>query len=414
MLSGFKVISFNHFHAGPMAAQLLADMGADVIAVEPLDGAFHRNWAVANHFVAGQSVNLLTTGRNKRSLALDMKSETGKAVARKLVEGADVVMENFRPGAMARLGLGYELVKAFNPRIVYASVSGYGASGPDRDLPGQDLLLQARSGFAARTGRADGPPTPAGPVIVDQHAASLLAMGILAALLSRERTGQGRLVEGSLLQSAIDLQAESMTAWMNGARSATSRGPHGLASWCGSGPSGIHATADGHLAISMAAPADLAVALDLPKLAGFDTADSFSKSTEITRIVAARMPAKTTAEWLPLLAAHGIWHMPVKDYDELRDDAQLAHLGVFIDAESVEGAPITMLNHPLRYDGAAPPVRWAPQRLGMQTREVLGEIGYGAEEIDALLASRAVGEPPAPSSTSPSSTAPAASSPAPN
>lgn len=398
MLSGFKVISFNHFHAGPMAAQLLADLGADVIAVEPLDGAFHRNWAVANHFVAGQSVNLLTTGRNKRSLALDMKSEAGKAVARKLVEGADVVMENFRPGAMARLGLGYEQVKAFNPRIVYASVSGYGASGPDRDLPGQDLLLQARSGFAARTGRADGPPTPAGPVIVDQHAASLLAMGILAALLSRERTGQGRLVEGSLLQSAIDLQAESMTAWMNGARSATSRGPHGLASWCGSGPSGIHATADGYLAISMAAPADLAAALDLPELAGFDTADGFSNSAEITRIVAQRMPARTTAEWLPLLAARGIWHMPVKDYDELRDDAQLAHLGVFIDAESVEGAPITMLNHPLRYDGAAPPVRFAPQKLGMQTREVLGELGYGADEIDALLAAKAVGAPPAPSS----------------
>ncbi|RZM01426.1 MAG: CoA transferase [Variovorax sp.] len=396
MLSGFKVISFNHFHAGPMAAQLLADMGADVIAVEPLDGAFHRNWAVANHFVAGQSVNLLTTGRNKRSLALDMKSASGKEVARRLIEGADVVMENFRPGAMERLGLGYEQIRAFRPGIVYASVSGYGSSGPDRDLPGQDLLLQARSGFAARTGRADGPPTPAGPVIVDQHAASLLAMGILAALLSRERTGEGRRVEGSLLQSAIDLQAESMTAWMNGARSATSRGPHGLASWCGSGPSGIHATADGHLAISMAAPADLARALDLPELAGFDTADSFSRSAEITRVVADRLPARTTAQWLPLLAAHGIWHMPVQDYDQLRDDAQLAHLGVFIDAQSVEGAPITLLNHPLRYDGQAPPVRWAPQRLGAQTREVLAELGYDTPAIDALLADRTVGEAPAP------------------
>ena len=396
MLSGFKVISFNHFHAGPMAAQLLADIGADVIAVEPLDGAFHRNWAVANHFVAGQSVNLLTTGRNKRSLALDMKSASGKEVARRLIEGADVVMENFRPGAMERLGLGYEQIRAFRPGIVYASVSGYGSSGPDRDLPGQDLLLQARSGFAARTGRADGPPTPAGPVIVDQHAASLLAMGILAALLSRERTGEGRRVEGSLLQSAIDLQAESMTAWMNGARSATSRGPHGLASWCGSGPSGIHATADGHLAISMAAPADLARALDLPELAGFDTADSFSRSAEITRVVADRLPARTTAQWLPLLAAHGIWHMPVQDYDQLRDDAQLAHLGVFIDAQSVEGAPITLLNHPLRYDGQAPPVRWAPQRLGAQTREVLAELGYDTPAIDALLADRTVGEAPAP------------------
>jgi len=145
----------------------------------------------------------------------------------------------------------------------------------------------------------------------------------------------------------------------------------------------------------MAAPADLAVALELPELAGFDAADSFSRSAEITRLVAQRMPARTTAQWLPALAARGIWHMPVKDYDELRDDAQLAHLGVFIDARSVEGAPITMLNHPLRYDGGPPPVRRLPQRLGEQTREVLGELGYGTGEIDALLAAKVVGEPPA-------------------
>jgi len=391
MLTGIRVVSFNHFHAGPMAAQLLADMGADVIAVEPVDGAFHRNWAVANHFVAGQSVNLLTTGRNKRSLALDMKSEAGRRVARRLLENADVVMENFRPGAMARMGFGYEQVKAFNPRIVYASVSGYGASGPDRDQPGQDLLLQARSGLAARTGRADGPPTPTGPVIVDQHAASLLAMGILAALLSRERTGEGRLVEGSLLQSAIDLQAESLTAWMNGARSQTSRGRHGLASWCSSGPSGIHATADGYLAVSMAATADLAVALDMPELAAFAPGDSFARSDEITRLVAQRLAQRPTAEWLPALEARGIWHMPVKDYEDLRSDPQLAHLDVFVTLPGAEGAEITMLNHPLRYDGKPPALRHVPQRLGMQTRDILGELGFSAEDIDGLVASRAVG-----------------------
>ncbi|MDB5816842.1 MAG: racemase [Rhizobacter sp.] len=391
MLSGLRVVSFNHFHAGPMAAQLLADMGADVIAIEPIDGAFHRNWAVANHFVAGQSVNLLTTGRNKRSLALDMKTDAGRVVARRLLDGAAVMMENFRPGAMARMGLGYEQVKAFNPGIVYASVSGYGSGGPDRDLPGQDLLLQARSGFAARTGRADGPPTPAGPVIVDQHAASLLAMGICAALVARERTGQGRLVEGSLLQSAIDLQAESMTAWMNGARSKTSRGAHGLASWCGSGPSGIHATADGYLAVSMAAPADIAAALDLPELASWTTADSFARSEEITLLVSQRLPAKTTAEWLPLLQARGIWHMPVQDYEDLRADPQLAWLDVFMTVPGAAGAPITMLNHPLRYDGKAPEVQMVPQPLGMQSREILGEVGFSAEEVEGLIASRAVG-----------------------
>jgi crotonobetainyl-CoA:carnitine CoA-transferase CaiB-like acyl-CoA transferase len=391
MLSGIRVISFNHFHAGPMAAQFLADLGADVIAVEPVDGAFHRNWAVANRFVAGQSVNLLTTGRNKRSLALDMKSEAGRAVARRLLETADVVMENFRPGAMERMGFGYEQVRAFNPRIVYASVSGYGATGPDRDKPGQDLLLQARTGLAARTGRADGPPTPAGPVIVDQHAASLLTMGILAALLGRQSSGKGCKVEGTLLQAAIDLQAESLTAWLNGARSAEPRGKHGLASWCSAGPSGIHATADGYLAISMALPADLAVALDLPALADLPPSASFEQRDRITAIVAERLARKPTAAWLPALEKQGIWHMPVQDYDDLREDAQLAHLGAFVETTGAEGAEVTLLAHPLRFDGAAPPVRLVPQKLGAQTREILAEAGYGPEEIDALVGARAVG-----------------------
>ena len=181
LLDGVRVISFNHFHAGPMAAQMLADLGADVIAVEPIDGAFHRNWAVANRFVGGQSVNHLTTGRNKRSLSIDMKSDAGRTLARELVARADVVMENFRPGAMARLGLGYEQIREANPRVIYASASGYGGSGPYAARPGQDLLLQALSGLAARTGRADGPPTPVGPVVVDQHAATIYVMSILAA-----------------------------------------------------------------------------------------------------------------------------------------------------------------------------------------------------------------------------------------
>ncbi|NPC55972.1 CaiB/BaiF CoA transferase family protein [Caenimonas soli] len=390
MLSGIRVISFNHFHAGPMAAQFLADLGADVIAVEPVGGAFHRNWAVANRFVDGQSVCLLTTGRNKRSLALDMKSDAGREIARRLLEKADVVMENFRPGAMARMGLGYEQVKAFNPGVVYASVSGYGADGPDRDKPGQDLLLQARSGLAARTGSAEGAPTPTGPVIVDQHAASLLAMGILAALLGRQKNGQGRLVEGSLLQAAIDLQSESLTAWLNGARSDTSRGRHGLASWCSAGPSGIHATADGHLAISMASPADLAVALELPELAALPDSASFDQRDRITEAVAIRLGQRCTAQWLPALEKQGIWHMPVKDYEDLQDDAQLAHLNTFVSGTGVEGTPVTLLGHPLRYDGKAPPVVLMPQRLGSQTRDILEELGYSEAEVDGFVGAGAV------------------------
>lgn len=385
MLSGIRVISFNHFHAGPMAAQMLADMGADVIAVESNDGAFHRNWAVANHFVGGQSANLLTTGRNKRSLAVDMKNPEGRAIVRRLLETADVVMENFRPGTMARLGFGYEDVKAFNPRVVYAAVSGYGASGPDRDKPGQDLLLQARSGLASRTGRADGPPTPVGPVVVDQHAASLYAMGILAALLGRVSSGQGKLVEVSLLQAALDLQSESLTAWLNGARTPTSRGHNGLAAWCAAGCYGIHATADGYITISMASPQDLAAALDLPALLAYPPSEGFAERDAITALVVQRLRDKTTAEWMPILAQHGIWYGPVQDYEDLQSDPQLQHLGSFQHTTSVTGSPITLLGHPVHYDGQPPSVRLAPQALGAQTREILAEVGFTPEDVDAFV-----------------------------
>lgn len=391
LLNGVKILSFNHFLAGPLAAQTLADLGADVIAVEPIDGAFQRNWAVANRFVEGDSVNHLATGRNKRSIAVDLKNPEGVAAIRKLVETADVVMENFRPGTMDKLGLGYEALKAINPRLIYAVATGFGTDGPYRNRPGQDLLLQAMSGLAARTGRADGAPTAVGAVIVDQHAASLYAMAILAALFAKSRTGEGRLVEVNLYQAAIDLQVEPLTAWLNGATSATSRGPGGIASWFSPGPYGIHATADGYLAVSMAAPQALGLAMGIAALQDFTEADSFARREQITVIVAEKLKEKTTAEWLPLLDAGKIWHAPVQDYEDLQVDPQLTHMGAFKTVEGAHGVPVTMVMHPARYDGKSPDVRLVPQPLGAQTRDVLAEAGFDASEIDALVASGAVG-----------------------
>jgi crotonobetainyl-CoA:carnitine CoA-transferase CaiB-like acyl-CoA transferase len=399
LLDGVRVISFNHFHAGPMAAQMLADLGADVIAVEPIDGAFHRNWAVANRFVGGQSVNHLTTGRNKRSLAIDMKSDAGRKLARELVARADVVMENFRPGAMARLGLGHEQVRETNPRVIYASASGYGGSGPYAARPGQDLLLQALSGLAARTGRADGAPTPVGPVVVDQHAATIYVMSILAALFNRERTGEGRLVEVSLLQAAIDLQTESLTAWLNGARTDSPRGAEGLASWFSAGAYGIHATADGHMAIAMATPQGLRRALDLPALEAFSNDMGFSHREEITRIVAQRLKEKTTAEWLDILRDGEVWHAPVQDYDDLQADPQLQHLGAFQTVVGAAGEPVTVVMHPARFDGESPALARAPQPLGAQTEEILSELGYSRDDIDTFKAQGVVRTPDAAAST---------------
>ncbi|WP_313349241.1 CoA transferase [Paracoccus sp. (in: a-proteobacteria)] len=390
LLSGLRVLSFNHYLAGPLAAQILGDLGADVIAVEPPGGAFQRNWAVANRFVGEDSVNHIATGRNKRSIVIDLKHPDGVAAVRKLVCDADVVMENFRPGTMSRLGLGYEDLKKINPGLIYAVSSGFGADGPWKDRAGQDLLLQALSGLAARTGQAEGAPTAVGSVIVDQHAASLYALGILAAVVARNATGQGRLVEVNLYQAAIDLQVEPLTAYLNGAESPSSRGKAGIASWFSPGPYGIHATADGYVAISMATPAALANGLDCPELAAFTPQDSFVCREEITRLVAARLATRTIAEWLPDLELAGIWHAPVQDYDALPGDPQLRHLGAFKTCDSASGQPITMVMHPARYDGVSPDVRLPPQPLGAQTVQILAEAGYSRDEIDRLISDRVV------------------------
>jgi crotonobetainyl-CoA:carnitine CoA-transferase CaiB-like acyl-CoA transferase len=389
-LSGVRVISFNHFLAGPAAAQLLGDLGADVIALEPLEGAFQRNWGVAGHFVDGQSVNHLSTGRGKRSIGVDMKSAEGKALVERLVASADVVMENFRPGAMARLGFDPERLLAAYPKLIYAAATGFGSTGPFAHRPGQDLLLQAMSGLAAHTGRADGPPVPVGSVVIDQHAAALYAMGIMAALLHRAKTGKGGRVDVSLLQAAIDLQAESITAWLNGAPRSSPRGPGGVATWFSAGGYGIHATTDGYLAISMSPPATLGKALGIAELEAMPESDAFRRREDITRLVAQKVVTLTLDQAIALLDAQGVWNTRVESYDDLPNNPQLQHLEAFRTVEGATGAPVTLLSHPVRYDGQAVPVSRVPQKLGAQTREILSEAGYTSTEIDDLVARRIV------------------------
>ena len=381
-----RVVSFNHFLAGPVAAQCLGDLGADVIAAEPIGGAFQRKWAVAGHFVDGQSVNHLTTGRSKRNISVDMKNEAGKDLIRRLIASADVVMENFRPGTMTRLGFDPDELLAKHPRLIYATITGYGSDGPFAHRPGQDLLLQSMSGLAAHTGRADGPPVPVGSVVIDHHAAALCVTGILAALFDRTATGKGRRVDVSLLQAAIDLQGESIGAWLNGAPHAASRGAEGTAAWFSPGGYGIHATSDGFVAISMSTPANLAAALDIPELEDLPDAASFERQGEITRHVGGAVAALTTAEAVSRLDAAGIWNAEVEDYDGLPNNPQLQHLDAFPTAKGVTGAEVTFVGHPVRYDGAALPVSLVPQALGAQTREVFAELGVSDGEIDRLVA----------------------------
>lgn len=385
-LDGIRVLSFNHFLSGPAAAQHLGDIGADVIAVEPLTGAFQRNWAVGNRFVDDTSVNHMTTGRNKRSIAVDLKSPAGIAAIKKLIATADVVMENFRPGTLDKLGLSEAEMRAVNPRIIYAATTGFGADGPFAKRPGQDVLLQAMSGLAAHTGSMEGGPVAVGSVPIDHHAAALTVAGIVAALFERERTGTARRVEVNMLQAAMDLQGESITAWMNGADRAGPRGSDGMANWFSPAPYGIYATSDGHVMISMSKPADLAQALDLPEFLDFTETDGFDRRGEVSRKVASGMAALSTGAAVERLTEAGVWHEIVQDYDALRDNPQVQHLSAFTDSSTQGGSPMVMLSHPVRYDGATPPVRLTPQPLGGQTREILAEAGFAEAEIDTLLA----------------------------
>ena len=198
-----------------MGIQALGDLGADVISIENAEGAWQRHWSGGDIWHDGQSALHLCANRNKRSVAIDLKSPKGRELALRLIDTADVVSENFRPGVMEKLGLGYEALKARRPKLVYASASGYGPDGPYAEKPGQDLLAQALFGMMAITGQAATGPRPAGASVIDHHGAALFAMGILAAIVRQQRTGQGCRVDASLMQAALDLQAESLVAWAN-------------------------------------------------------------------------------------------------------------------------------------------------------------------------------------------------------
>ena len=389
-LNGIRVLSFNHFLSGPAAAQHLGDIGADVIAVEALGGAFQRNWAVANRFVDDTSVNHITTGRNKRSIAVDLKSSVGLDVIRKLMETVDVVMENFRPGTLEKLGLSEAEMRSINPRLIYATTTGFGVDGPYAKRPGQDVLLQAMSGLAAHTGSMESGPVAVGSVPIDHHAAALTVAGIVAALFERERTGIARRVDVNMLQAAMDLQGESITAWMNDAHRAGPRGSDGMANWFSPAPYGIYAVQEGHVMISMSTPHQLADALGLPALSAFSPDDGFAKRGEVSAMVAAGMAALGLDEAVGKLTEAGVWHAVVQDYDGLKDDPQVAHLGAFTQMPTAKGTPMVMLAHPVRYDGETPPVRRAPPALGGQSREILTEAGFGGTEIDALIESGVV------------------------
>lgn len=389
MLAGVRVLDLSHMMQGPWATEMLADMGADVVKVEHARHG-ERGRESGSIRLGGHSAMYLAMNRNKRSLGVDLKTDAGRSLLWRLIESADVLVQNFRPGTLARLGFGWEAVHAVNPRLIYCSGSGYGAD--EVGLPGQDLLAQARSGTMHLTGAAGSPPAPNGVFLADAHAATVLASGICAALFERTRTGRGRLLEVDLIGSMVHQMTQELVAHHNSAgtpeRSPAPGNPFMEA------PYGVYATNDGHVAISICPVSQLATALDAPTLTErFTDSDAVTHRTEVSTAVADLIAPLSTDEALHRLHAGEVWCAPVNDFDAMTTDpavgwhrrhSRVHHPGI---------GDLVLVHHPLSVDGRQLPIRRPAPRLGEHTAEVLSELGYSAQDQAELVRTGAVAPP---------------------
>lgn len=384
ILDGYRVIDCSIAMAGPFAAQRLGDLGADVIKVEPTKGEWQRFAAAGGAQGNEINVSFLSLNRNKRSLAVDLKSDDGREIVRDLIATADVFLQNYRPGVAARLGLDYETLAAINPSLVYVSMSGYGEDGPYRDRPGQDLILQAMTGAMLSAGRAGEPPTPAGLFLADAVTASTAFEGVLAALLHRERTGEGQLVTVNMLDALTTLQMQELSVYTVGGVP-QQRGAEPNAHVYIRAPYGVFATSDGYLALAFADLSALGEVLDEPSLAGLDPEEhGWSHRDELYATVARHLKDRTTQHWLDVLLPAGMWVGPVQGYAELVEDPQIIHNGTFVEYDHPTEGRVKTPGFPYRFAKTPPSVDRGAPLTGEHTREILTELGIESERMQAL------------------------------
>ena len=393
-MDGITILDLTVMTAGPVGTMLLGDLGADVIKIEePATGDLARG--LGTQFVEGESVQFLSQNRNKRSVRLDLKSEAGREVFLRLASKADVVVENFRPGTVDRLGIGYDAVRALNPRVIYASVSAFGQSGPYAGWPANDPIVQAVAGLMDMTGEADGRPVRVGAPLPDFGAAAMLAFGISAALLHRERHGEGQRIDTSLLAATL-----FSTIPRDGEAVRSGRAPERL----GSGhptmvPYRNFAGSDGRYFFAAAFTPkfwqNLCHALDRPDLLAdprfLDNRARTANRESLDAIledIFAREPAQY---WVDRLATRDVPCALVQDYHTaLTEDPQVRHTGAVLHFEHPVAGAMTNIANPVNFHGTPAQVRRPPPVLGQHTREVLLQHGFSDQEVDELLRDKTV------------------------
>ena len=325
-LNGLVVADFSQLAQGPWATQMLGDMGADVIKIEPKKGDWMRHYSYGNLYPKGESISFISFNRNKRSIAVDLKEEEGKQIALDIIAKSDILIENFRPGVMERLGLGYDIIKEINPRLIYCSSSGYGSSGPYLKRPGQDLLAQSISGTAALNGKKGTPPVVTAVGQADLLTSLNIVQTVLAAIYSREKTGKGQKIETNLLNSIIGFHIQEITAYLYKGGN-PERSESGIPNpWLGA-PYGLYNTKDGYIAIGMGSVRKIAniIGLDKYDTEEFDSNNIIEGRDAIRQDFDEVFKTKKTEEWLAVLLENDVWCSQVNTFDEMVNDPQVAH-----------------------------------------------------------------------------------------
>ena len=387
-LSGMVVLDLTQILAGPMCTMVLADMGADVIKIEKPNGG-DDNRRMAPPFVKDWSAGFLAVNRNKRSLALDLRSESGREVFRRLVLDADVVVENFRPGVMERFGLGYEALTVMKPSLVYCTISGFGSTGPARNRGGFDLVAQGVSGLMSITGHPDMPPAKVGVPITDLTAGLYGANGVMAAYIHALKTGQGQMVDTSLMEAGI-----AYTVWESSVYFAEGEipGPLGSAHRV-SAPYQALRTRNGYLNLGAATQPtweQLCRAIGREDLMDDDRFrnpwDRKAREQELADLLEGTFTTQDTEHWLELLDGAGVVAGPIYNMEQVYRDPQVLAREMLVDLEDPDLGTIHSIGVPVKLSATPGKIRRRAPALGEHSAEVLREHGFGQEEVDRLMA----------------------------
>ena len=377
---------FTQLAQGPWATQMLGDMGADIIKIEPEKGDWMRHYAYGNLFPNGESISFVSFNRNKRSIALNLKDPEGVKIAKSIIAKADILVENFRPGVMDRLGLGYEEIKKTNPKLVYCSSSGYGSSGPYLHRAGQDLLAQSIGGGSALNGKKGDMPVVTAVGQADLLTSLFINQAIMAAIYSRSITGKGQKIEANLLNSVVGFHIQEVTAYLHKGAN-PERSESGIPNpWLGA-PYGLYNTRDGYIAIGMNSVQKLAQIIGLKKYdsEAYASNNIIKSRDEIRFDFDAIFQSKPTEEWLALLLEHDIWCSQVNSFDEMVNDPQIKHNEMIIEIEHPTIGKVKTTGFPVWFSDTPQKIYKSAPLLNEHSKEILKEFcDYNEEGINTL------------------------------